>query len=250
MIPASRILAPFAEAALALIYPDACQICGVARATAPEGYVCAGCWSRRGAIKFIVPPFCDRCGLPFEGDILQAFECGNCREMELHFESARAAVAAQGLILEVIHRYKYQRALWFEPFLADLLIRRATESLAPGEWDMIVPVPLHPLKEREREFNQSARLARRVGAALGIPVRTELLRRIEPTRTQTQLSRPERNANVRGAFQARKGGGLKNAHVILIDDVLTTGSTTSACARALRREGASRVCVWTVARSL
>src|SRR5213075_2451748 len=120
------------------------------------------------------------------------FQCANCREMDLQFKSARAAVVASHLVLDVIHRYKYQRALWFEPFLADLLVRAARPALAKEPWDMIIPVPLHPLKKREREFNQAERLAARLGAATGIPVDTRVLHRVAPTRTQTLLTRDQR----------------------------------------------------------
>jgi ComF family protein len=168
----------------------------------------------------------------------------------LHFEFARAAVAAQGLAREVIHRYKYQRALWFEPFLADLLIRQARSILHCGDWDLIVPVPLHSLKEREREFNQSERLARRVANATEIPFNARLLRRVEVTRTQTQLTREQRAANVRRAFRMAPGTALSGERVVLVDDVLTTGATASACADVLRKNGADRVCVWTVARGV
>ena len=245
-----KIARNWSEAALGFFYPNACQICGVARANAQEGYVCANCWSGRGAIQFIVPPLCERCGLPFKGDITTTFECANCREMELHFEFARAAVAARGLVLEVIHRYKYQHALWFEPFLADLLIRRAGPVLSKADWDLIVPVPLHPLKRREREFNQAERLARRLSIATGIPMNLRVLKRVEPTRTQTELTRAQRTENVRGAFAPCSEVTFQGERVLLLDDVLTTGATTSACAQMLRRHGAGRVGVWTVARGL
>jgi competence protein ComFC len=250
MIRGSNILWRWLEAPLGFLYPNTCQICGAGRATAAEGYVCAECWSRRGAIKFIVPPFCQRCGLPFAGAITEEFECSNCREMELHFEFARASVAAQGLVREAIHRYKYQRAIWFESFLADLLIRQAGPVLHRNDWDLIVPVPLHSLKQREREFNQSERLARRLGEATGIPLNNRLLKRLDATRTQTQLTRAQRVANVRRAFTMRPGATLSGERIILVDDVLTTGATTSACAEVLRQHGAMRVCVWTVARGL
>jgi ComF family protein len=159
-------------------------------------------------------------------------------------------VAAQGLAREVIHRYKYQCALWFEPFLADLLIRQARSILNLRDWDLIVPVPLHSLKQREREFNQSERLARRVANATGIPFNARLLRREDVTRTQTQLTREQRAANVRRAFRMAPGRALSGERVVLVDDVLTTGATASACADVLRRNGADRVCVWTVARGL
>ncbi|PYK62429.1 MAG: amidophosphoribosyltransferase [Verrucomicrobia bacterium] len=235
------------DAGLAFFYPRVCQLCYSESTTASEGYVGAHCWQ---SVRFIKPPFCECCGLPYEGEITTRFECSNCRQMELRFQSARAAVVAGKLVLDVIHRYKYQRALWFEPFLADLLVRAARPGLAAEHWDMIVPVPLHPLKKREREFNQAERLAARLGAATGIPVDSRVLRRVAPTRTQTLLTREQRAANVRHAFAVRPGCQLDSERIIIVDDVLTTGATTSACARALQAAGAAEVCVWTVARGL
>ncbi len=235
------------DAGLSFFYPEVCQVCGDARAKADEGFICAGC---QAGVRFIRPPFCERCGLPYEGDITTAFECGNCREMELHFRHARSAVAATGLALEIIHRYKYQQALWFEPFLAGLLVRAAGPILRSESWDLIVPVPLHPLKKREREFNQADRLARCLGRATGLPVDARLLRRVEFTRTQTLLTRPERAANVRRAFAFAPGRRLEGERIVLLDDVLTTGATTSACAHVLHNAGAGEICVWTVARGL
>jgi ComF family protein len=237
----------WANAGLNFIFPEVCQLCQHERATPGDGYVCAQCWRQ---VRFIRAPFCERCGLPFEGDISTKFECANCREMELHFVSARSAVVAKGLVLEIIHRFKYQQALWFQPFLADLLAREAAAELHAGKWDFIAPVPLHPLKERERGFNQAAHLAAALSAAVKIPLNKNLLRRIEPTRTQTQLTRAERAANVRRAFAVRSGVKLHGERIVLVDDVFTTGATTSACARALLGAGAGAVCVWTVARGL
>ena len=235
------------NAGLGLLYPEVCQLCGESRATPAEGYVCDGC---RAKARFIQEPFCHRCGRPFEGAITTQFECANCREMEWHFQSARSAVMARDPVLEVIHRYKYQRALWFEPFLADLLICVAVPVLGQQKPSMIVPVPLHPTKQREREFNQAERLARRLSAAMQIPVNNRLLRRVVPTRTQTQLNRQERLANVHNAFAIRSGQRLNGERIVLVDDVLTTGATTSACARVLRAAGSGEVCVWTVARGV
>jgi competence protein ComFC len=235
------------NAGLGFFYPEACQLCGEARATRAEGYVCAGC---RAQARFIMPPFCERCGRPFEGAITTRFECGNCRETELHFRSARSAVVARDKVLDAIHRYKYHRALWFEPFLAGLLIGQAKPELAREQWHWIVPIPLHPAKERQREFNQAERLARCLSAATQIPANSRLLRRVLPTRTQTQLNREERFANVRNAFALCPSARLNGERLVLLDDVFTTGATASACARVLRAAGAGDVCVWTVARGI
>ncbi len=232
---------------LAFIYPETCQICRNHRATVREGFVCEPCRSR---VRFINPPFCAKCGLPYEGDLTTPFVCTNCREQELHFSFARSAAVARGVVLEAIHGFKYRRALWFEPFLADLLICQAAPVLQAGNWDCLVPVPLHPTKQREREFNQARRLAQCLSAATRIPMNTKLLRRVVPTRTQTQLTRSQRAANVRGAFAMHDGRRLDNLRAVLVDDVFTTGATASACAKVLLSAGAREVCVWTVARGI
>ena len=246
----STIAAPirnWLDVGLGFFYPEICQVCGEQRATAREGFVCRHCWTQ---VRFIRPPFCERCGLPYPGDLTAPFECANCREMELHFSSARSAVVARGIVLEIIHRYKYQRALWFEPFLADLLMREAMPVLSQRHWDFIVPVPLHSVKYREREFNQAERLARHLSAATKIPLNKKLLRRVTPTATQTLLTREQRAANMRRAFSVASGVRLRGRRIVLVDDVFTTGATTNACAKALRAAGAGEVCVWTVARGL
>ena len=153
-------------------------------------------------------------------------------------------------MLEAIHRYKYQRALWFENFLADLLIREAAPVLRGQNWNFIVPVPLHSLKQREREFNQAEVLARHLSAATKILLNPTLLQRVTSTMTQTRLTKQQRAANMREAFAARPGLKLAGARIVLVDDVFTTGATTSACAKALQAVGAGEVCVWTVARGL
>jgi ComF family protein len=232
---------------LALLYPEVCQLCQAEPATARDGFVGRKCWSQ---VRFIRPPFCDRCGLPFQGEITDSFICTNCHELKLSFTSARSAVVAKTVVLDVIHRFKYSRALWFEVFLADLLVREAAPVLRGQGWDWLVPVPLHPVKEREREFNQSALLARHLSRATNIPCHEHILRRTRPTDTQTHLSRDQRAVNMKSAFAVVPSAPLADRRIVLVDDVFTTGATTNDCARALRGAGAAEVCVWTVARGL
>ena len=242
-----EFLKQWTNTGLGFVYPEICQFCGSNRATAKDGYICGQCWLQ---VRFIKEPFCGRCGLPFAGDITGPFECTNCREGEFHFSSARSAVVAHGLVLEAIHRFKYLRHLWLENFLAGLLLHEALPALHGQNWNLIVPVPLHSIKHREREFNQADVLAARLAAALKIPLNRNLIRRVLPTATQTLLTRQQRAKNMHGAFSARPGARLDDVRVILVDDVFTTGATTSACARALLAAGAGEVCVWTVARGL
>ncbi|MFA6543226.1 MAG: ComF family protein [Limisphaerales bacterium] len=235
------------DAGLAFFYPPVCQLCGEQRANPGEGFVCQVCWQN---LRFITPPCCERCGLPFPGEITTAFECSNCRDLDLRFRWARASVVANDFLRHIIHRYKYNRELWFEPFLADLLLRQALPVLLGEKLDGIVPVPLHPVKQREREFNQAERLALPLARALGVPVLTKLVKRVRPTRTQTQLDKHARADNVRSAFAPVKPKSLRAERLLVLDDVLTTGATTSAVARVLRENGAGEVLVWTLARGL
>jgi ComF family protein len=247
MNPLAAPIQTWLNTGLGFFYPEICQLCESERATAKNGFVCSRCWS---GVRFIKPPFCERCGLPFEGDITTVFECANCREMELHFSSARSAVVAKTVVLEAIHRFKYSRALWFENFLAGLFLREALPALRGQKWDFIAPVPLHPVKHREREFNQAEIFAKHLSDATKIPLNTKLLRRVNSTMTQTRLTKQQRAENMRGAFAIRKGVKLSGEKIIVVDDVFTTGATTSACAKVLRAAGAGEVCVWTVARGL
>ena len=128
-----------------------------------------------------------------------------------------------------------------------MLASRAQAGLGTG-WDLIAPVPLHPVKLRERQFNQAERLAKRLGETLRLPVRADLVRRVIATPSQTRLNRKERAENMRGAFAPAPKARLNGERVILIDDILTTCATTSACAKALRQAGAGEVAVWAVAR--
>lgn len=235
------------DAALSFLYPEVCQICNQEPATPGNGFVGDNC---RKNVTRIDPPFCERCGLAFEGEITGAFECSNCREEDYAFTHARSAAFARGTLLDIIHKYKYSSAVWFEPFLAELFAQAAAPVLLCEHWDMIVPVPLHPIKLAEREFNQAEALARQLANSVGVPVSSDCLRRVKPTESQTRLTRKQRADNVRTAFAFNDSASqlVAGKRIIVVDDVFTTGATTNACARLLRKRGAEAVCVWTLAR--
>lgn len=237
------------ENVLSLVFPPVCQVCHAERSSAAEGYVGTECRER---IRLIRDPFCQRCGLPFAGAVTQEFACSNCQDTTLHFAYARAVAEAKGPLLEVIHQFKYNRALWFRVFLSELLLREAVPRLetAGNTWHGVVPVPLHPVKQREREFNQAELLAEPLARRLRLPLRTDLVQRIHSTESQTTLSREARAENVHRAFLAMPDIRIQDQRLIVVDDVFTTGATTNGVARALRAAGAAEVVVWAVARGV
>jgi len=232
------------QAAVSLLYPATCTICG--KHVRAGEYLCDGCEAK---IIRIVPPFCETCSEPFEGSINTAFSCANCAHRTIHFDAAVAAYRGRTIVRDVIHEFKYNRQIHLRHLVARWL-RAALddERLRDHRFDVIVPVPLHPARQRERGFNQASLLAELLSAHTSIPSRP-LLKRIRYTTTQTALDRSERMENLHNAFRLRKNADVRGLRVLLIDDVLTTGSTLSECARVLKRAGAKSVHAATAARA-
>lgn len=243
----SEILRGWPESALDLLFPPWCQICRQHRASKQMGFVCSYC---QAGLRWLEPPFCNKCALPYAGDVLGPFQCANCQDVQLAFEWARSSLVNTPTLLDIVHRYKYQGHRYFAPLLKALFVAKAARELNSTEWNSIVPVPLHAVRLREREFNQAEELAKALGNLTGIPVNAHWLSRVQNTRTQTTLGRDERRANVNKAFKINHLEEIKGSRIVVVDDILTTGSTTHACAKALRHGGASRVVVWTLARGL
>ena len=192
--------------------------------------------------------FCVCCRTAFQNrfPLDEEGRCALCRSGLRGFDAAYSFGAYEGVLRELIHVYKYGRVRTLARPLSALL------SLAfprDERFDAITPVPLHWRRKWRRGFNQSDLLARGISARTGIPV-VRALRRIRATSIQAGLSRTARRHNVASAFAASRGAGqLQGKHVLLIDDVMTTGSTAAACALALKRAGAGRVALLTVARA-
>jgi competence protein ComFC len=235
-------------AILRTIYPHVCEFCGAEEAGPQESFICRKCRERHEAVRWVEDPTCAKCGLWFGGEITTTFRCANCSDLNLVFTHARSAVQYSGLVKEVIHRFKYNRNEWFEPFLAELLLEKALRDLKQKPVDVLVPIPLFPAKRRQRGFNQAERLGSHLARALGISMDTKRIARVRDTDSQAGLDRDDREANVKNAFEFR-GTPFHGERVLLIDDVLTTGLTASACAKELLKNGASDVRVWTVARA-
>ena len=226
-----------------LCFPPHCAACKAA--TEPGIHVCVECAETAQRIE---SPFCQRCSQPFDGAITQEFTCANCADRELHFECAVAAYLSHGVVRNFIHAFKYERQFHLRRPLADWLAQVLDDPrISARPFDALVPVPLHHIRFREREFNQAAELAELVSQRCGIPV-SHALKRTRYTSTQTKLDRAERMENLRGAFRVRHTARVKERHLVLVDDVFTTGSTVEECSRVLLRAGAASVRVITVAR--
>ncbi len=163
---------------------------------------------------------------------------------------ARAAVRYGEVARQAVHAFKFGRRRALAAPLAALLTETGPDGLPAGAPGLLTPVPLHPRRERERGFNQALLLARRIGRAWRVPVCADVLVRTVATRPQTELTAQARRANVGRAFSLRRPELVAGRHVVLVDDVFTTGSTVTACARCLRDGGASAVGVLTVARAV
>jgi ComF family protein len=243
----------WAVAVLDLVFPALCPSCTAPLGAGRRDPLCGPCWL---GITRIAPPVCVACGLPRlgpasddappPGDTAGA-RCGICRAAPPAFDYARSAALYAGPLREALHALKFRGKRALARPLAELVLEVAGPVFAP-DVEALVPVPLAGARLRARGFNQADLIAERVGAALAIPVRGRWLVRTRETAPQSDLGPTEREANVRGAFAAARGAAGR--HVVLIDDILTTGATAGECARALRTAGARRVGVATVARVL
>jgi ComF family protein len=234
-------------AALDLLFPAVCPVCEALLGAGRRDPLCGVCWE---SIERITPPWCDRCGRALGSSIVAGAAagsglCGGCMVDPPVFDWARSAALYSGAVREAIHALKFNG----KPPLARPLGALMLEACeAPPGVTAVVPVPLGRARARERGYNQAALLAERVADGWSVPLRARWLVRRRDTPAQSELTAAERRANVRHAFAASPA--VRGAHVVLVDDVLTTGATATECARALRAAGAATVGVLTVARVL
>lgn len=240
--------ARLAEAFARLLYPPHCVVCGRAADEDEDRYLCRDCL---GDIRFVREPACRKCGHELGPHIDGAKRCVNCHNIPLRFDRAIAAAYHLGAARDMILAFKFAAQKHNVHPLSKLLVARLGDSDILGQVQVIVPVPLHRSRLRSRGFNQSELLARELGARLTLPVSAGNLRRTVNTPPQTkEMSLASRRANVKGAFSAKRPGAFAGKSVLLVDDVLTTGATTSECAGVLKRAGAKKVYVATVTRRM
>jgi ComF family protein len=208
---------------------------------------CGACFSK---IHFIQSSLCPRCGIPFAGADGGSHLCGDCIVSKAAYSTARAVGRYESTLLEAIHRFKYNGRISIGEALGKLMAEFAYPTFNIRDYSLIMPVPLHPKRLRERGFNQSVVLAREVSKRLHISLDFMTLRRHIYTDPQISLGKKEREVNVHGAFSVTDSAKVEGQEIILVDDVYTSGSTAKECARVLMKNRADRVAVLTLARAV
>jgi ComF family protein len=231
-----------ARLALDVALPTLCVAC---REPVDGEGVCASCWAK---LSFIAKPYCPRLGIPFVYDPGPELLSMEAIANPPAYTRARAAVRYDDVARTLVHALKYQDRTDLAPAMGRWMARAGREVLE--EADALVPVPLHWRRAWGRRYNQSGALAQVIARQSGVKVASEALRRVRPTQQQIGLSRSQRASNVQGAFKVadHKRSEIAGSRVVLVDDVLTSGATVDACARALLRARAASVDVLVFAR--
>jgi ComF family protein len=239
---AGGLVQRFAGAALDTLYPPTCLACRAA--TEAHGALCPRCWSD---MRFIERPFCERLGTPFEQDLGVGLLSPQAMADPPVFSRARAVARFEdGPARKLTHRLKYSDRAELARPIARWMARAGADILADA--DLLVPVPLHPLRLWQRRFNQAAVLAKELARETRKPCDVTALLRVKATRSQVGLSRAQRAEAVQGAFRVGEGVSVRGSKIVLVDDVLTSGATANAASRVLLRAGAARVDVLVFAR--
>jgi len=241
------------DALVSVFFPAACRLCERVLLRASAVPICEECL---GSFPALGGAGCERCGQPLatwslsgreESKSAEELLCPECQTRTYGFDRTRSYALYKGTIVPAIMLLKFERVeplgRWFAQRLAEVT-RREEISV-----DIVVPVPLHHQRQRERGYNQAELVAKPLARKLGLPYRAVLLTRTKPRPDKHILSLEERWDSVRGAFATRPGSKVDNLRVLLVDDVMTTGATLDACAKALRGAGAKSVIGLTVARA-
>ena len=235
-----------------LIYPPRCATCqkflwkSRARKDQEQLLFCQPCFD---GFSEITSPLCPVCGRPFASEVEEDHLCENCLRKRPFYDTVRAPYLYEGGIMEAIHQFKYAGKSHLANSLGPLLASFARGWLDRADGRLMIPVPLHPKRLRERGFNQSLLLARYAAPHLGTELDFLSLRRIRYTQPQTGLKSEERRKNVHKAFEITDKKAVKGRTILLVDDVTTTGNTLNECARVLKRAGSKKVFCLVLART-
>lgn len=235
----------FLHALLDVILPPVCHICHNHIPDAGRLHICTSC---RDHLPLVSSPLCPLCGIPFAGTGSDHL-CGACLTHPPRFDAARAGFFYEGAIRELIHSFKYNQQTQLRYPLALLALEVVSGFATAHAPHLIVPVPLHCSRLRQRGFNQAVLLGKTLSRHLSLPILPDALVRTRRTEPQIELSSAERRLNVKGAFTVSRDDSVAGKRILLLDDVMTTGSTMNECAKELKKAGAETVIAAAVART-
>lgn len=242
------MLKSLTSAVLDLVYPNNCINCKTAIIDKDYKFsLCYDCWQ---SIEKNLPPFCSKCGLHLE-DIKTGVDlCKDCQRQELYFDKAFSVFLFDGIIKELIHKFKYSNKTMLAKVFAQMIFDFAMNfNIQLSSYDIMLPVPLHPARLREREYNQCEMLAQQLQKFFPLEISTKDVTRIKNTKSQITLDKTSRWKNVDGAFKIRNRFVFEEKNVLIVDDLITTGATASELAETLKESGAKMVSVLTIARA-
>ncbi len=231
-----------------LVWPRICAVGACSRAVdRPGRHICSGCYS---TLPFYAPGgACRICGAPVAAKVSHLFTCETCTAAPPCYERTCSVLAYEGVAEELVKAFKYNRATWLAEDFAELAEGAVRAELDSHSVDVVVPVPLHPNRQRQRGYNQSALVARSLARRLNRRMDESSLVRIRDTPKQSLLGGSERRKNLKGAFSVVRPAFVRGRAILLLDDVTTTGSTLAAAAEPLRAAGAAHIWCATIARA-
>lgn len=229
-----------------LIFPNYCPGCkNIIRETEENSLICPGCWDK---IEKNLPPFCASCGRHLNARAIEKNTCASCANEKFYFNRAFSPCLYTGTVKKLIHEFKYRGKDYLGKPLGSLMNMFIKDYRLPVEHlDFIIPMPLHKIRQREREFNQAEILSQQISKEFNMEILTGGLIRSKPTKAQARLALKERLRNMEESFLVAKPHLIEDKNLLLVDDVLTTGATASEAAKSLKESGAKVILLMTLA---
>ena len=237
----SKFLQHAVETVLTFLYPAQCRACDKSLGLEAVPYICDACWHD---IQFIEPPWCEICGTPNPENI-----CDPCATNPPRYGKLRTIAFYETALQQAIHLFKFEKRKTLAKPLTQLILAHMPNDCRIEKCDFILPIPIHKKRLRERGFNQATLLAKGIAKATGVPIATDVLFRHRYTAAQSGLDREARQTNIIDAFQLRKKEVICGKHLLLIDDVFTTGATIREAVKVLWRADPAEIDVLTLART-
>lgn len=230
------------ESAITFLYPAQCKVCKEQLGLASAPYICNSCWAD---IEYIEPPWCEICGIPNSENL-----CEFCATKPPRYGKLRTIAVYESSIQQAIHLFKFEKRISLCKPLSQLIVNYMSNDININDYHCIIPIPIHKKRLRERGFNQSSLLAKGIEKTVGLIVLEDVLIKQKNTSSQSSLDREARQNNIKGAFKLQNADKIRDKHVLVFDDVFTTGATIREVVNVLWQADPIEIDVLTLARTL